>query len=251
MDFVSAIKFLIAFCLFTVTALLSPPAMCQGEEDFNYDLNSKKGPLFWGKIRPEWYLCKNGTMQSPINLVGVNAVFDSGTRWNYQPSNATLRATDHDVTINFNGNAGNITINGTQYRLVQTHWHSPSEHYINGKRYDLEVHMVHNSSTGQTAVTGAVYRKGPKPDPFLSSIEDALMLIAENRSQARAVGIVHPNQIVNVTGSNYFRYNGSLTTPPCHQGVIWTLFTKEQYTNARPLQPRNNRQVQLYKPTNR
>ncbi|KAK7402112.1 hypothetical protein VNO78_14124 [Psophocarpus tetragonolobus] len=255
-----------AYSLLAVIVFFFPPAIC---EEFNYDLLSPNGPFNWGN-KPGWHLCKNGTRQSPINLqkLTANLIFDSGIERNYQPANATLISTEHDIMVNWTENAGFITVNGTQYQLVQCHWHSPSEHTINGIRYDLELHMVHRSSDARLAVTGIVYKFG-RPDQFISTIEEDLQLMAQNQSRRRELGIVDPEEVAGITGNKYFRYNGSLTVPPCHQNVLWTVFIKEgrtasreqikllrravngagdeTFTNSRPLQPRNNRLVQLYK----
>ncbi|KAK7323966.1 hypothetical protein VNO77_27470 [Canavalia gladiata] len=271
MDLVTAIRIFV-YSLFTMTVLLSPLAMCHEAEDngeYNYDPFSKNGPFHWGEIRSEWYLCKNGSMQSPINLQEsiANKVNNSGLQRSYRPSNATLRNSGHDIMIDWSGDAGHILINGTRYMLEQCHWHSPSEHTINGRRYDLEIHFVHISSEGLIAVIGVLYKIG-KEDPFLLSIKDDLKYIGENKDEERSIGIVDPEEITRISSnSTYFRYNGSLTTPPCDENVLWTVYTEvktvtwkqikllrvavrdKTYTNARPLQPRNGRPVTLYKPT--
>ncbi|KAG4968498.1 hypothetical protein JHK87_034149 [Glycine soja] len=270
---------LFAYSFFIVIVLLFPPAMCgekyvkyeqQDYTEFNYDLSSPNGPLNWGN-NPQWQLCKNGKNQSPINLQKLSAgvEFISGIQRNYQPANATLVSSEHDIMVNWTENAGHITINGTQYQLAQGHWHSPSEHRINGIRYDLELHMVHISSAGRLAVTGVLYKFGRPDDEFISKIEDDLQLMAENQTRTRALGIVDPEDVAGITGQKYFRYNGSLTVPPCSEDVLWTVFIKEGRTasreqikllraavngagdetfeNARPIQPRNGRPVKLYK----
>ncbi|KAL2332023.1 hypothetical protein Fmac_019604 [Flemingia macrophylla] len=199
------------------------------DEEYNYDLLSNKGPLNWGNIKEEWHLCKNGTRQSPINLQENRAIVvfnSSGIQRNYRPANANLLSTDHDIMVNWTENAGYILINGTQYQLVQCHWHSPSEHTINGIRYDLELHLVHRSLNA-VAVIGLLYHTG-NPDQFLSTIEDDLTLMAANITNVTHLGIVDPEQIAGLTSNKYFRYNGSLTTPPCSENVTWTVFTQQK-----------------------
>ncbi|QCE09358.1 alpha carbonic anhydrase 7-like [Vigna unguiculata] len=252
-----------AHSLFILIVLLFHPAM---SEDFDYDPSSPNGPPNWGNT---WPLCRDGTRQSPINLntVTSNVVFSSGIQRNYQPANATLVTSEHDVMINWTENAGNIIINGTQYQLLQAHWHSPSEHIINGIRFDLELHMVHRSSDAKLAVIGIPFKKGD-PDNFVSTIKDDLQLLAENQTRTVALGSVDPEDVAGITGNKYFRYNGSLTVPPCSENVLWTVFTgegktvsraqnkliraavdgagDETFENARPVQPRNGRPVKRY-----
>ncbi|KAJ6937656.1 hypothetical protein NC652_012074 [Populus alba x Populus x berolinensis] len=153
------------------------------------------------------------------------------------------------MQLKWESGAGIIEINGTEYVLNQCHWHSPSEHTIDGERFALELHMVHESLDGKIAVVGILYKIG-RPDSFLSST---------------VVGVVDPRNI-KIGSRKYYRYLGSLTTPPCTENVVWTVVkkvrtvTKEQVqllrvavhddsdTNARPLQPLNGRTVKLFIP---
>ncbi|KAK6936070.1 Alpha carbonic anhydrase domain [Dillenia turbinata] len=215
-------------------------------------------------------MCKNGTMQSPIDLLNerVEVVSQLG-RLNkcYKPSNATLVNRGHDIMLRWEDDAGSMHINGTNYELKQCHWHSPSEHTINGKRFDLELHMVHQSLTGENAVIGITYKLG-RPDSFLSMMKDHLQVLAYNSEEERVVGVVDPKQI-KIGSRKYYRYIGSLTTPPCTQNVQWTIIkkvrtaSKEQIrllrdtvhddseSNARPIQPINERTILLYRPEDR
>nr|KYP50036.1 hypothetical protein KK1_028191 [Cajanus cajan] len=261
---------LIICCLFTALLFLSLPVMSQEVEDeseFNYEENSEKGPSHWGDIHPEWSLCKNGSMQSPIDLLNerVEILSHLGRlQINYQPSNGTIKNRGHDIKLEWVSGAGYLQINETKYVLKQCHWHSPSEHTIDGKRFDLELHMVHETPSGQTAVIGILFKIG-RPDSFLSSLTNHLKAISDSTEAERVVGVVDPRQI-KVVYKQYYRYNGSLTIPPCTQNVSWTILreirsvSKEQVrllrvavhdesnTNARPLQPINNRLLQLNGP---
>ncbi|KAI4322285.1 hypothetical protein L6164_021996 [Bauhinia variegata] len=227
--------------------------------EFSYDERSGRGPSRWGDLRANWFLCKNGTMQSPIALRDLKAQLTlEGLQTNYQPSAATLV----NVELEWVGGGGTLLINGTQFVLQQCHWHSPSEHTISGKRFPLEIHMVH-SAAGKIAVIGMLYWFGKSPDPFLEMFTNSIRNISRRPGAKRDVGIVDPNQI-NINGGEYYRYMGSLTTPPCNESVIWTVIRKgptvtlEQVqllrdavydkSNARPLQPLNSRTVQLYVP---
>ncbi|KAI9077860.1 hypothetical protein K1719_040206 [Acacia pycnantha] len=132
------------------------------------------------------------------------------------------------------------------------------------KRLDLELHMVHETDAGEIAVIGILYKIGT-PDAFLSSLRDELKAISDEDKKEVNAGIVDPGMI-KPTGLRYYRYMGSLTTPPCTENVAWTILaevrtvSKEQVkllrdavdddseVNARPLLPINNRLVQLYQP---
>ncbi|CAK7325676.1 unnamed protein product [Dovyalis caffra] len=197
------------------------------EREFDYDRKGEKGPARWGEIHPEWSACSDGSMQSPIDLHnGRVEIMSHLGRLNrsYKPSNSTLRNRGHDMMLSWEGGAGNIRINGSEYVLKQCHWHSPSEHTINGRRLDLEAHMVHESLDGKVAVVGIMYKIG-RPDSFLSSLIDHLQSVAGTREQDKVVGVVDPKNI-KIGSRKYYRYIGSLTTPPCTENVAWTIVGK-------------------------
>ncbi|XP_062165868.1 alpha carbonic anhydrase 7-like [Alnus glutinosa] len=242
----------------------------EDEREFDYLEGSEKGPRHWGEIREEWAHCKNGGMQSPIDLSSrrVKIIPKLGQlKRSYKSCNATLHNRGHDISVQWVGDdAGSIQINGTDYFLKQSHWHSPSEHSINGRRYDLELHMVHETqdpSVKNIAVVGLFYKIG-QPDAFISKLMKNLVSITDKKEE-RNMGVIDPAEI-KMGGKKYYRYMGSLTIPPCTEGVIWTINKKirtvsrkqvkllreavHDYAerNSRPIQPLNHREIQLYGP---
>ncbi|XP_059427970.1 alpha carbonic anhydrase 4-like isoform X2 [Corylus avellana] len=142
------------------------------EIPYTYTEGSGKGPKKWGQIDPHWKVCGNGKMQSPIDILDKRVqVFPTlgKLKRDYKPAPAVVMNRGHDIAVKWKQDAGKININGTNYKLQQCHWHSPSEHTFNGSRYDLELHVVHKSSSGKFAVVGIVYKYG-HPDPFLSKV---------------------------------------------------------------------------------
>ncbi|KAB1199703.1 Bifunctional monodehydroascorbate reductase and carbonic anhydrase nectarin-3 [Morella rubra] len=278
----------------------------EDEREFDYIEGSKKGPSHWGEIQKDWATCKNGTMQSPIDLSSrrVKMIPQLGElEINYKPCNSTVKNRGHDILLQWEDDAGSIRINGTDYFLEQGHWHSPSEHSINGRRhsfyllslflfekserinysactyfkkrvsrgrYDLELHMVHvtedPSVKNKIAVIGLFYKIG-QPDAFLSKLMRNIASMAEIKAE-RNMGVIDPREI-KMGCKKYYRYLGSLTVPPCTEGVIWTISRKirtvsrgqvkllrdvvHDYAerNARPVQSHNNREVQFYGPNSR
>ncbi|MQM08977.1 hypothetical protein Taro_041834 [Colocasia esculenta] len=261
--FLCIIFLVLAFCRF-------PGAKAQEVEDereFSYEVGSENGPDRWGALHPEWALCNNGTMQSPIDLTNerVKVVPALGRlKRSYKPAHARLRNRGHDIMLEWTEDAGSIHIGGTKYYLKQCHWHSPSEHTVNGRRFEMEVHLVHQSSENKTAVLGIMYRRG-RPDTFLSELMELIDDVAKTRDAERDVGVVNPWHI-KLGSRKYYRYLGSLTTPPCSEGVLWTITRKvrtvsmeqlrllrdavhdDAERNARPEQPISDRMIQFYRP---
>ncbi|KAF7805614.1 alpha carbonic anhydrase 7-like [Senna tora] len=163
-------------------------------------------------------------MQSPIDLLNerVEIVSHLGDlQIKYHPSNATLHNRGHDIQLEWVAGAGYLEINGSRYVLKKCHWHSSSEHTIYGKRFDLELHMVHETEAGETAVIGILYKIG-KPDAFLTSLMDHLEALSDKTDAEEVVGTVDPSHI-KISSLQYYRYMGSLTTPPCTENVVWTI----------------------------
>ncbi|KAF5747860.1 Alpha carbonic anhydrase 7 isoform 1 [Tripterygium wilfordii] len=240
----------------------------EDEREFDYLNNSEKGPRHWGEIKKEWEACRNGTLQSPIDLTDRRVKLIRKLvqmKKIYKPCNATVKNRGHDISLQWEEfKAGSIQINGTNYFLQQAHWHSPSEHTINGRRYDLELHMVHASPDQKVAVIGLLYKLG-HPDHFLSKLIGDVMSMSNQKAE-RGMGVIDPSEI-KMGGKKYYRYLGSLTVPPCTEGVIWTINKKirtvsrgqvellreavHDYAevNARPVQPLNRRDIHLYGPS--
>ncbi|MBA0858639.1 hypothetical protein Goshw_029113, partial [Gossypium schwendimanii] len=197
------------------------------DHEFNYDEETGRGPSRWGTLKPKWRTCNDGRKQSPIDIgtVQVNSELGELQR-NYRSAQAILRNRTEDVAVEWSGDAGSITINGTIYRVVNCHWHSPSEHTINGTRFPLEIHIVHRSPQNKTAVVGILYRYG-RPDFFILSISRSLSRLGMGDQN---LGSINPESI-GFPDSSYYRYNGSLTTPPCSENVIWTVFRQPLTVN--------------------
>ncbi|CAO2188559.1 unnamed protein product, partial [Urochloa humidicola] len=258
----------LAAALLLVSAA-APAAVAQeeteDEHEFSYDPRDEHGPAHWGRIKAEWANCSAGRMQSPIDLhhERVSLVRDLGyLNHSYRPADASIVNRGHDIMVKFSGDAGSLAINGTAYYLKQLHWHSPTEHTVDGRRYDLELHLVHESAESKAAVIGILYEIGAH-DAFLHKLEPAIRRIADRRDREEHVGVVDPRG-ARGRASVYYRYMGSLTTPPCTEGVIWTVVKRvrtvskyqlellreavhdDMEKNARPLQEVNDRDISIF-----
>ena len=163
--------------------------------------------------------------------------------------------------VSWQEDAGKLVINNIDYKLVQSHWHAPSEHFLNGKRLAMELHMVHKSADGHLAVIGVLLREG-EPNAFISRIMDKINFIADILHGEASIGKIDPREF-GWDLTKFYEYRGSLTTPPCTEDVIWTIVNKvgtvsrQQIDilvdarragyeeNARPAQPLYKRMVYL------
>jgi carbonic anhydrase len=221
-----------------------------GKPHWTYD--GKTGPASWGVLDPAWNLCADGKEQSPIDIE-PHASTATPIAFHYKPTAATVVDNGHTLQVNLAAGSS-IEIDGRVFELLQFHFHTPSEHTIAGEHYPLEVHLVHQGPTGKLAVIGVLYDIGAESRP-LAGLWPPL---------SRKVGVADklprpfdPTVLLPETRT-VFRYGGSLTTPPCTEGVLWNVMRRtlsdgrrhlEQFGehfshNARDLQPRNDRKVQ-------
>ena len=210
------------------------------------------GPQMWGDLDASYALCKTGDMQSPIDLKWSKPTKGRSIAPSYKTSR--LRIIDNGHTVQVNADPGSsISINGEVYQLLQVHFHSQSEHTFSGKHYPMEMHFVHKSKSGKLAVVGRMLMVGSKSDPTIAKIWANLPKSKSMEMEAAGHSIdfmaLVPKKLT------YYNYAGSLTTPPCSQGVDWNVLntpleiSKDQLTafralyanNFRPVQPLNGR----------
>jgi len=221
------------------------------EEERHWSYSGEDGPQKWGDLSADYLMCSQGRNQSPIDLTGaVNADLEE-LMFDY-PNRGLVGEVNNGHTIQENLKPGNFaTIQGRQYEAKQFHFHSPSEHRIDGESFPLEIHLVHTNPVGQLAVIGFMFVEG----------EENSMLNQLNGFRPAGMdqykGPIDYNKLITSRGE-YYTYNGSLTTPPCSEGVLWVVLknpitaSREQIdrfhnemgadTN-RPIQPRNARTI--------
>lgn len=176
------------------------------------------GPAYWGELDPEWALCSSGLAQSPVNVTSENVLSDSipGVEFNYTSGATVLQIRDHDLAVLWKEDGGGLYFAGIEFKLIQFHLHFPSEHTVDGFSFPLEMHMVHQSvDTGLLAVVGVLYTDG-EADDFLSDAMEALPQLIASEEKETDIG----NMTIESMdlGTRYYRYAGSLTTPPCTEG---------------------------------
>jgi carbonic anhydrase len=210
------------------------------------------GPEGWGRMKPEFAKCSTGTRQSPIDIRdGIKVSLDA-VAFDYKPS--AFRVVDNGHTVQVNVGPGNsIEVMGRRYDLLQFHFHRPSEERIDGKQFDMVVHLVHKDLEGRLAVVAVLLERGSAL-PIVQSVWNNLPLEKGDEVAARLpldLGALLP------TERSYFTYMGSLTTPPCSEGVLWMvmknplqvsadqigIFSRLYPMNARPVQSASGRLI--------
>lgn len=218
--------------------------------DWSYGGNG--GPDVWSKVEPGFSACRTGRRQSPIDIKGGIRVDLEPVHFDYRPGGFSVLDTGHTVQVNpAKGNA--IEVLGRRYELVEFHFHRPSETFVDGKRFDMEVQFTHKDAQGRLAVVAVLLDQGAA-QPVVQTVWNNLPLEAHDDLPARAT--LDPAELLPAE-RGYFTYLGSLTAPPCTEDVLWMVIkqpvsvSQEQIAifehlypmNARPVQPAGGRLV--------
>ncbi len=222
-------------------------------EPGTYGYGVANGPEKWGQLSDRYALCERGDMQSPIDLAGANARADVELEIDYQTGPLTVSNKGLTVQADF-APGSSMTSGGTAFDLIQIHFHTPSEHAFSGKRYPLVGHFVHASDDGGLAVLGVMFEEGAANGALAKIL--AATPAAKSGPRTVAGQTIDPGEMLPA-GRAVYRYMGSLTTPPCSEGVNWHVlqdpitasaeqiaaFEKLMGDNARPVRALNNRLV--------
>ena len=219
----------------------------------HWGYSGSQGPSNWSSLDKKYHMCSEGKNQSPIN---ISNTIDSKLEkivFNNSANGTQFVNNGHTVQANF-AKGSSIEIDSDTYNLLQFHFHTPSENIIDGKSYPLEMHMVHANSAGNLAVVGVMFEEGKKRNEKMKKVLRALPLDAEDENDFET-GVMAYDFLPS--SKEYFRFNGSLTTPPCSEGVKWFVIKKPvsisdgqlkqiqdvMGKNNRPLQPKNSRAI--------
>ena len=235
-----------------VTAFgVSHQAMATDAPHWSYQGDS--GPEQWAALDASFETCGQGLNQSPIDLHAPVAADQPAPSFDYRAGGRHLVNNGHAVQVDYD-EGSSLTVDGRRFRLRQFHFHAPSEHTVDGRHFPLEAHLVHADADGNLAVVALLFEKG--------HANDALASIVANLpdTPGNAVDLDTP---VNATDllpikPEHYRYNGSLTTPPCSEGVRWVVMQQHPSLspgqiqafeaaigrdNNRPVQPINARVI--------
>jgi carbonic anhydrase len=226
-----------------------------GHQEKHWSYAGETGPQAWSKLNPEFNVCAVGKRQSPINIEEPATLQGPAEplQFNYTPSNGVVVNNGHTIQVNVQGN-NTLTVRGSTYNLLQIHFHTPSEEKINFRNYAMVAHLVHQNTEGQLAVVAVLLDPGVA-NPLIDKVWTYMPLDVTDQVRM-PVDLVNMNELLP-KDQRYYQFIGSLTTPPCTEGVLWMVFkqptqiSKEQLRlfqqiypyNARPVQPVNNRPV--------
>ena len=208
------------------------------------------GPDTWGTLDASYFAAAKGRAQSPIDISTTRAIEAGLPGLAFATTAVPLRIVNNGHTVQVNCAAGNTLKFGDQaYALPQFHFHSPSEHTLDGRHGAIEMHLVHKSADGQLAVVGVMIREG-RDNPNFRPVWANL---PTSKGPERAVpGVtIDPGSLLPAD-RGYFFYDGSLTTPPCSEGVRWFMLKSPlemsgpQIADFRKIHEGNNRPVQAH-----
>jgi len=212
-------------------------------------------PEYWGELSENYALCSNGNMQTPINIIATEDVNITPLDFNYTANATTVINNGHTIQVNIDSGSS-VQIDGVDFKLLQFHFHTPSENNINGDKFPLEAHFVHQSSDGDLAVVAVMFEKGDS-NPIIEKIWSKFPL--EEEKEVSLTLSANDIKAIMPSDKDYYKFMGSLTTPPCSENVKWNVFktsvtiSSEQvetffnifgHTNNRPIQETNNRNIQ-------
>lgn len=234
------------------TAVRRKPAPTHAGKDLHWGYEGEASPEHWGDLNPEFIKCSTGTRQSPIDIREGIAVDLQPIGFDYKVSSFAVIDNGHTVQVNV-GAGSSIQIMGRRYELLQFHFHRPSEERINGRQFDMVIHLVHKDSEGRLAVVAVLLDRG-SVNPLMQTVWANLPL--EKNELVPAQIQLDLNQLLPESRL-YYTYMGSLTTPPCSEGVLWmvlkspvqvstqqiNIFSRLYPMNARPVQPTHGRLI--------
>lgn len=239
--------FSLAACQSNTATHVKPKAASHGKAHWDYS-DGHHGPAHWAELD-----CPDcaGKSQSPIDIPASATVKAADITFMYLPSSLNIVNNGHTIKLSSDKKSA-IRVNGKIYKLLQWHFHAPSEHEIAGKSFPMEMHLVHQSDAGEYAVVGVMIQQGEHNTAFDSFWGQ----MPKHAGDPHADMEIHVNAI-NLLPENrdYYNYSGSFTTPPCTEGVNWLLlktpislsasqiakFTALYDHNNRPIQPVNGR----------
>jgi len=214
----------------------------------HWGYTGESGPEHWGDLNHNFVMCKEGKNQAPINIRKTYETNLEKLNVNYKGVSKNIVNNGHTVQVNIK-NGSYLRLDGKKFDLLQFHFHTPSENNINSKSFPMEAHFVHSTKNGELAVIALMFKEGRKNYNFEKIVKNLPTDYNHKHNFHLNITKLLPKNL------DYYRFNGSLTTPPCTEGVRWIVLktpveiSKKQikefhhilHNNNRPIQPVNSR----------
>ena len=240
------------FSVLATAALLTACASSPTSQHAHWGYVGEGAPENWAKLSSDYSTC-NGKNQSPINLTGFLKAEMKPLKPDYVAGGQEILNNGHTIQVNFTPGS-QLVVDGTAFELKQFHLHAPSENQINGKSFPMENHLVHADKNGNLTVLAIMYEEGEESPALAKFWSQSPQKGGDKAALSASVNAASllPAKL------DYYRFNGSLTTPPCSEGVRWLVLKQpvtaskaqiEAFTalmggsNNRPVQPVNARPV--------
>lgn len=219
----------------------------------HWTYQGKEGAAQWGEIDPNFKVCGLGKEQSPIDIQATKKSKLSPIGFSYEKSAAEVINNGHTIQVNL-ASAGAIKLGPDEFKLLQFHFHTPSEEMVKGKHFAMVAHLVHKSADDKLAVVAVLLKEGKENAALKAVLNDMPKQAGEKSALADGIDVA----ALLPKDKGYYKFVGSLTTPPCSEGVRWQVLkqpvelSKKQIEafrslypmNARPVQPLNGRLVE-------
>lgn len=192
-------------------------AWASGGPGVHWGYSGETGPAHWGDLASEYAACRDGQKQSPVNLTGMVEADLPAITFAYGDVKLHIVNNGHTVKADYS-DSSTIEVGGQTYKLLQFHFHTPSENTIEGRSFPMEGHLVHADANGNLAVVAVMFEEG-KANPVIENIWQYMPATANasmdvSHLTINAAGILPADR-------DYYAFEGSLTTPPCSEGVRW------------------------------
>lgn len=217
---------------------------CSGDLP-HWSYSGDKGPEHWAELSPQYSAC-SGENQAPINLTEFIEADLEPIIFAYRAGGDKISNNGHTVQVSYE-EGSTIGVDGQTFHLVQFHFHAPSENHLNGKSFPLEAHLVHADKDGNLAVVAILFTQGKANE----ALAKAWAKMPQHAGDEHAFSSLIDASDILPVDRDYYRFNGSLTTPPCTEGVRWLVMkhqvsaSKEQIEKfVRTIQHPNNRPIQ-------
>ena len=210
-------------------------------------------PEQWGKLDPTYSSCSLGRTQSPIDVKNANPSDLPALKFDYQDVPLNIIDNGHTIQVNY-APGSTLSVGDKTYSLKQFHFHHPAEEHIDGRSFPLVAHLVHADAEGHLAVVAVVFETGTANE-LIETLWKNIPSEKDKVKEESSVSVQARDLLPEERG--YFTFPGSLTTPPCTEGVTWYVlrshptisreqiaaFAKIYPMNARPIQPTNGREI--------